>query len=102
MAGLYIHIPFCLRRCAYCDFYSQTDEKIMDRYVDAVCREIEMRSCEVDSILSTIYFGGGTPSQLPVEHIVRLFETIQQFFVIDPDAEITFESNPDEIGRAHV
>lgn len=102
MAGLYIHIPFCLRRCAYCDFYSQTDETIMDRYVDAVCREIEMRSCEVDSTLSTIYFGGGTPSQLSLEHIVRLFETIQQYFVIDPDAEITFESNPDDLTPTYI
>lgn len=65
MAGIYIHVPFCTQRCIYCDFYSQTDMARQADYLRAVRRELEMRADELDGEpVETIYFGGGTPSQL--------------------------------------
>ena len=101
MAGLYIHIPFCRSRCIYCGFYSTTLLALQDRYVDALCHEMEMR--ERDEI-STIYLGGGTPSQLSAHNLEKIFEYIQKTY---PDSqsgnsdslsrEITMECNPDDI-----
>ncbi|MBQ2607658.1 MAG: radical SAM protein, partial [Paludibacteraceae bacterium] len=68
MAGVYVHIPFCKKRCKYCDFYSTTDLRRRAAYVDALLREIEDRQSEIhQEPVRTIYFGGGTPSQLAVE-----------------------------------
>ena len=65
MAGLYIHIPFCAKRCLYCDFFSNTDMKFKEPYIDAAIREMELRQEYIGGEpLDTIYFGGGTPSQL--------------------------------------
>ena len=79
MAGLYIHIPFCSSRCVYCGFYSTTGLELRDRYVDAICRELEVRGEKVrkgeGEKVSTIYLGGGTPSQLTIEQLKRIFET---------------------------
>ena len=65
MAGIYLHIPFCKTRCIYCDFYSTTRSELKTRYVRALCRELEMRKKYLKGeYVETIYFGGGTPSQL--------------------------------------
>ncbi len=95
MAGLYIHIPFCASRCIYCGFYSTTRASLHDQYVDALCHEMELIP-EKPSI-STIYLGGGTPSQLSHEQLARLFSYIYKVYDIDPDAEVTMECNPDDI-----
>ena len=95
MAGLYIHIPFCASRCIYCGFYSTIDSSVQNRYVDALCREIEILS-EKPSI-QTIYLGGGTPSQLTNENLYRLFNHIYRVYDVDPSAEVTMECNPDDI-----
>lgn len=142
MAGLYIHIPFCASRCIYCGFYSTTLTQLQDRYVDAVCREMEARrnwrvedgglriengglSMENTSIkdggksisqssilhsqsptpsLSTIYLGGGTPSQLSASNLHKLFRYINKVYGTDfqyaadgSQMEITMECNPDDI-----
>lgn len=92
--GIYIHIPFCQKKCQYCDFISfdQCDETIKEKYVQAILKEIE--ACEISKKVSTIYIGGGTPSILPSEAIARLLEKIAQKFEIEKNAEITIEVNP--------
>ena len=94
MAGLYIHIPFCKSRCIYCAFYSTTHLGQRQRYVDALCREMAMRGRQD---ISTIYLGGGTPSQLTADQLRQLFETIHIYNKVTPDAEVTIEVNPDDV-----
>lgn len=96
-ASLYIHVPFCATRCSYCDFYSTTfSEEVREAYVSALIAEMNGRRCEL-SALTTIYFGGGTPSQLPAAQIRRIFDTLYEACHIAEDAEITFECNPDDV-----
>ena len=95
MAGLYIHIPFCKSRCIYCGFYSTTDIQLRQRYVDAVCEELRMRPSS--DVVSTIYLGGGTPSQLTITQLHQLFETIYIYNKVEKGAEITIEMNPDDV-----
>ena len=98
MAGLYIHIPFCKSRCIYCGFYSTTALSMRDAYVEALCKEMEMRGENaMFHQLSTVYLGGGTPSQLSAQHLDTLFLYINKVFQLDEDAEITIECNPDDI-----
>jgi putative oxygen-independent coproporphyrinogen III oxidase len=98
MAGLYIHIPFCKSRCIYCDFYSTTHPEMQAEYTAAVCHEMELRKNYLPSGLSTIYIGGGTPSQLSRENISEIFDTIyNKVYHVDKDAEVTMECNPDDI-----
>ena len=102
MAGLYIHIPFCESRCVYCGFYSTTSLKLRDAYVDALIKEMSLRPIlqeleEVEKI-ETIYLGGGTPSQLTGEQLIRLFDGINKYISdINSDMEITMECNPDDV-----
>ena len=112
MAGLYIHIPFCKSRCIYCGFYSTTQTNLKQKYVDALCSEIKLRAEEISNsnnkknfgsfvnnklLIDTIYFGGGTPSQLEENQLIQLFNNINDKFAISPSAEITIECNPDDI-----
>ncbi len=94
-AGLYVHIPFCASRCVYCGFYSTTSLSLRQRYVDALCREMRMLTFKPK--ISTIYLGGGTPSQLTHEELNRLFTYIYNVYDVVPDAEVTMECNPDDI-----
>lgn len=103
MAGLYIHIPFCAKRCLYCDFYSHTEMKYKTPYLDALVREMELRKVYLDGEpLETIYFGGGTPSQLSAPDFERLFEVIDRHFDVQACREITLEANPDDLTDAYV
>lgn len=103
MAGLYIHVPFCAKRCLYCDFYSNTEMKYKMPYLDALVREMELRKTYLDGEpLETIYFGGGTPSQLSAADLERLFEAIDRHFDIGGCREITLEANPDDLTDAYV
>lgn len=102
MAGLYIHIPFCESRCVYCGFYSTTSLKLRDAYVDALIKEMSLRpilqELEEGEKIETIYLGGGTPSQLTGEQLIRLFDGINKYISdINSDMEITIECNPDDI-----
>jgi oxygen-independent coproporphyrinogen III oxidase len=98
LSGLYIHIPFCRKACTYCDFHFSTSTGSMERVLDAMERELEQRAHEVpDRSLGTIYFGGGTPSLIPLHRIGRLINLARQLFTVAPDAEITLEANPDDI-----
>ena len=126
MSGLYIHIPFCVSRCIYCGFYSTVSAKkkderlsIEEQYVNALCNEMELRAEKDNSIsgerttLSTIYLGGGTPSQLSFQSLRKIFKTIEKGFHIGLEwdresntcstttpIEITMECNPDDVTEA--
>lgn len=96
-AGVYIHIPFCRTRCSYCDFATGTYETAQaERYVNAVCTEIESFRRESSSSIEadTIYFGGGTPSLLSPVQVERILEAVDTRFCVAEDAEITMEMNP--------
>lgn len=100
--GLYIHIPFCRSRCAYCGFYSTTLTSLRSRYIDALCREMELRCGYLKGKTATIYLGGGTPSQLCAADIKRLFSYIYNVYDVKPDAEVTMECNPDDVTEEFV
>ena len=103
MAGLYIHIPFCAKRCLYCDFFSNTDMKFKEPYVSAVIREMQLRQEYIgEEPLDTIYFGGGTPSQLQQADFERIFKAIDCQFNISSCKEITLEANPDDMTPEYV
>lgn len=95
MAGLYVHIPFCASRCIYCGFYSTTLLELRSRYVDALCREISLQKTHPP--IETIYLGGGTPSQLSHDDLLRLFTYIYKVYPVADNAEVTMECNPDDI-----
>ena len=103
MAGIYIHIPFCKRRCIYCDFFSTTQSEKKSAYVRAVCRELEMRKDYLEGEdIETIYLGGGTPSQLLREELQEIFDYIYKVYPVREDAEITLEANPDDLTPEYV
>lgn len=100
MAGLYIHIPFCASRCIYCGFYSTTRLDLRQQYVDALIRElVEVGQSKMskDDSISTVYLGGGTPSQLTIPQLRQLFDAIYIYNKVEPDAEVTIEMNPDDV-----
>ncbi|MCR5131484.1 MAG: radical SAM family heme chaperone HemW [Prevotella sp.] len=103
MAGLYIHIPFCKSRCIYCGFYSSTLHAWQDHYVDAICHEMDLRNSPAsndkspNTTLSTIYLGGGTPSQLSEENLRKLFLYINKVYDTQDVKEVTLECNPDDV-----
>lgn len=91
---LYIHIPFCARKCVYCDFLSiPYDESVAEQYTRALCRELELKR-DLAGTLKTVFFGGGTPTTLSENCFHDIFERIRKNFTIDPSAEITVEANP--------
>ena len=97
MPGIYVHIPFCRSRCIYCGFYSSTALGMRHAYTKAVCREMELRKDYIHGEFSTVYIGGGTPSQLDAHDIECLFHHIYKVFNVAGDAEVTMECNPDDI-----
>ncbi|MCR5245671.1 MAG: coproporphyrinogen III oxidase family protein [Bacteroidales bacterium] len=94
---IYIHVPFCLSRCTYCDFYSQTDcrAEAFERYTSGICDEIARRRAGIDATLdlNTLYIGGGTPSVLPLPYLERIVTALG----CGPYSEFTVEVNPDDI-----
>jgi len=97
MAGIYIHIPFCRKACHYCNFHFSTSTKQMDVMIQSICREAELRHNYINEPVTTIYFGGGTPSLLKTEDLKLLLEKLRAIFIIDTNAELTLEANPDDI-----
>ncbi len=95
--GLYLHVPFCLRKCRYCDFLSFEchDERALHQYAEALLREIETRYEEWPyKVVDTIYIGGGTPSILPAADMSRIIDGIRDNFTVLDGSEITIEANP--------
>ncbi|GBC63119.1 hypothetical protein DENIS_4108 [Desulfonema ishimotonii] len=97
--GIYIHIPFCIRKCAYCDFYSVSDLSLMPGFVRALEREMAMRAAEFPDPCDTLYLGGGTPSVMTPTHVRRLIAAARCHFDLLPEAEITIEANPGTVSR---
>lgn len=103
MAGLYIHVPFCAKRCIYCDFFTSTNQRSKAAYVDAVCKELIIRKDYLhDEPLRTIYFGGGTPSQLSAHDFEQIFNVIRRHYRIETCEEITLEANPDDMTPKYI
>ncbi len=101
-AGLYVHVPFCAVRCAYCDFSSGSPGAgALERYLAGIERETERRAPAADGVTFTsVFFGGGTPSALSARHFARLVATLRGAFAIASDAEITLEANPESVRPA--
>ena len=103
MAGIYIHIPFCKRRCIYCDFFSTTRSEEKPTYVRALCQELAIRKDYLeDEEIETIYLGGGTPSQLTEEELNEIFTSLYNIYKVKENAEITLEANPDDLTPEYV
>jgi oxygen-independent coproporphyrinogen-3 oxidase len=97
MTGLYLHIPFCERKCSYCDFYSIERTDMMGRFVDRLCAEIAMRPSS--DTFTSVFFGGGTPSLLSPEQLARIVGVIRDHYSFAPDAEWTMECNPGTVTK---
>jgi oxygen-independent coproporphyrinogen-3 oxidase len=101
MLSLYVHIPFCERKCAYCDFYSVEQKAMIPRFLQALSLEIEARAPALGGLpVDTIFFGGGTPSLLRVEDLRDVLDHLRRVFVVLPSAEITVEVNPGTMSGA--
>lgn len=101
MSGIYLHIPFCKQACHYCNFHFSTSLHLKEDLVSAICREISLRSDFLDNRqLTSIYFGGGTPSLLNREDLSKIFSELSQHYTWSTDTEITLEANPDDISEA--
>jgi oxygen-independent coproporphyrinogen-3 oxidase len=96
MAGIYLHIPFCVRKCAYCDFVSFPNGSVPESYADALLTEIELvsRGGSYPAAFDTVFFGGGTPSLLTGDQMRRIMSVLRERFDIRADAEISMEANP--------
>lgn len=98
--SLYIHIPFCISKCKYCDFFSVTCKAVPIDYITALCNEIKYRLKNNNvSLLDTIYIGGGTPSLMKYNQLDKIFHTIKNNVKIEDNAEITIEVNPDDVTK---
>ncbi|CAM4253696.1 oxygen-independent coproporphyrinogen-3 oxidase [Pedobacter westerhofensis] len=97
MSGIYIHVPFCKQACHYCDFHFSTSLQYVDEMTDAICTEIIMKKDRITDQVGSIYFGGGTPSILPQKSFEKIFNTLTTHFSVASDAEITIETNPDDL-----
>src|SRR6187402_3313758 len=98
MAGIYIHIPFCKQACHYCDFHFSTTLTHKTELVEAILKESELQQDYLQGqTVSTIYFGGGTPSILTKEELESILSKLKNLFIIEEGAEVTLEANPDDL-----
>lgn len=99
---IYIHIPFCHRKCNYCAFYSLAGSQDKERYIDALCHEIEQRSMGYGKPIKTLYLGGGTPTQLSIAQLTSLVETLRSCFDLSQIEEATIECNPEDLSPSYL
>lgn len=97
MAGIYIHIPFCKKACHYCNFHFSTNLRQGSEMIDCILKEIDLRFDYIKESIESIYFGGGTPSILPIYEIDKLLQKIYDQYNVLDSAEITIEANPDDL-----
>ena len=103
MSGIYIHIPFCKQACFYCDFHFSTSLKKKEDMIFSLVKEIEIRKDELEnSIVETIYFGGGTPSVLSVDEIQNIIDAVYRNHTVVEKPEITLEANPDDLSEEKI
>lgn len=100
--GIYIHIPFCKKKCSYCDFksFENINEDIKKEYIEALIKEIQLTKNNSNYIVSTIYIGGGTPSFIDEKYIKEILQAIYKKWEIKPEVEITIEINPGTINKS--
>ncbi len=99
MLGIYIHVPFCKSKCPYCDFYSlKNNETDMERYTNAVIADITKKAAEVEEKVDTVYFGGGTPSVIGAERLIRILSAVKESYTL-VHPEITVECNPSTVDK---
>jgi len=102
MSGIYIHIPFCVKKCSYCNFFSSTNLSQKDSYLQALCKEMELRADYLDEKpVRTLYFGGGTPSILTPQELESLIAHARKVFGFHSDVEITLEANPNNLNEEY-
>ena len=101
ISGLYIHVPFCLSKCPYCDFYSSTSLIALPLFLDALLKEMEMYRNEFNSF-DTVYIGGGTPSLLSLQQLESVLGGIRENFDLMPNTEITIETNPADLHQSYL
>ena len=101
MSSIYLHIPFCKKRCTYCNFFSTTLLEKQEEYVNTLLKEIELRKNYITNP-STIYLGGGTPSTLPIELLEKIFTSLDKNFNLSNVEEVTIECNPDDLNIDYV
>lgn len=97
MAGIYIHIPFCKKACHYCNFHFSTQLKYIDDFTKAIIQEIEIQKNYLTQPIETLYFGGGTPSLLPMDDFHKILDKLRSVYSLDSNIEFTIEANPDDI-----
>jgi oxygen-independent coproporphyrinogen-3 oxidase len=97
MAGIYIHIPFCKKACHYCNFHFSTQLKYIDQFTKAIIQEIEVQKNYLSEPIETLYFGGGTPSLMPMDDFHKIIDKVRSVFTLDSNIEFTIEANPDDI-----
>jgi oxygen-independent coproporphyrinogen-3 oxidase len=102
LAGIYIHIPFCKQSCHYCNFHFSTSTKNKEEVLYAIENEIKQKGQAANEAISTIYFGGGTPSILDVSEINSIIKRIYKEFNVESEAEITIEANPDDLNKEKI
>ncbi len=105
LPGLYIHIPFCIRKCHYCSFYSITSTSLIPDFLKALSREMELVRDQWNSPsepFDTIYIGGGTPSLLSLDQAESILTHVKKNFLLLADAEITLESNPGDLSSFYL
>ncbi|MBN2515931.1 MAG: radical SAM family heme chaperone HemW [Deltaproteobacteria bacterium] len=99
--GIYIHIPFCISKCHYCNFYSVTSREYVPDFLESLFKEMAMYRDQFETF-DTLYIGGGTPSVLPAEHLEELIQRIGNTFDLLPDSEITLEANPGDLDATYL
>ncbi len=103
MAGIYIHIPFCNKKCYYCDFYSITNLKNKDYFIKALIKEISLKKNYLkNNKITTLYFGGGTPTILNISDLKKIINKIHKTFDLSKLKEFTIEANPENLTKDYI
>lgn len=103
MAGIYIHIPFCKKKCHYCNFFSLATTKFRNEFLNSLLIEISLQKNYLkQEQIDSVYFGGGTPSLLSLDELIKIFDKLYSVFNISENAEITLEANPDDLSKEYL
>ncbi len=102
MSGVYVHIPYCTQKCIYCDFYSLATRKSKKAYLEALVREMQLRKDYLQEPIKTLYFGGGTPSNLDKEEMSFVFNSLKSTFDLSSCEELTVEANPEHLEEQYL
>lgn len=102
MSGLYIHIPYCSQKCIYCDFYSVATRKSKKEYLQALVKEMQNRKSYLSNPIRTLYFGGGTPTNLDFDEMILVFDSLKSSFDLTKCEEITMEANPEHLNADYL